>query len=81
MMRRVESPVAQAPPPAEGKRTPKPKQPKGASPEPPAPKPAAPAKLKVNLILNSASPKTVKSSLFNRGKITYEWQKIYYQFG
>ncbi|XP_073962644.1 uncharacterized protein isoform X2 [Choristoneura fumiferana] len=61
MMRRVESPVAQAPPPAEGKRTPKPKAPKGASPEPPAPKTVAPVKLKVKSIgsrLGNNSPAT-----------------------
>lgn len=49
MIRRVESPVA-APAPLEGKRTPKPKPPKGASPEPASPAQQAkspPAKLKV----------------------------------
>ncbi|PZC74970.1 hypothetical protein B5X24_HaOG206872 [Helicoverpa armigera] len=48
MIRRVESPVA-APAPLEGKRTPKPKPPKGASPEPATPAQQAkspPAKLK-----------------------------------
>ncbi|XP_048000744.1 uncharacterized protein LOC125237657 isoform X2 [Leguminivora glycinivorella] len=46
LMRKVESPVAQTAPPAEGKRTPKPKPPKGASPEPVTPK-SPPAKIKV----------------------------------
>uniref|UniRef100_A0A2A4JDW6 MBD domain-containing protein n=1 Tax=Heliothis virescens TaxID=7102 RepID=A0A2A4JDW6_HELVI len=49
LIRRVESPVAAAPAPVEGKRTPKPKPPKGASPEPAAPAQPAkspPAKLK-----------------------------------
>ncbi|XP_063388121.1 uncharacterized protein LOC134673996 [Cydia fagiglandana] len=47
LMRKAESPVAAAAPPlAEGKRTPKPKPPKGASPEPNTPK-SPPAKIKV----------------------------------
>ncbi|KAM3955935.1 LOW QUALITY PROTEIN: uncharacterized protein ACR2FA_010099 [Aphomia sociella] len=50
LMRRVESPVSSAPPPpTEGKRTPKPKPPKGASPEPATPK-SPPAKLKVKSV-------------------------------
>ncbi|XP_052756264.1 uncharacterized protein LOC113511211 [Galleria mellonella] len=49
MIRRVESPVSAAPPqPVEGKRTPKPKPPKGASPEPAIKSP--PAKLKVKSV-------------------------------
>ncbi|XP_046973529.1 uncharacterized protein LOC124540132 isoform X3 [Vanessa cardui] len=47
VIRRVESPVPAAPPPVlDGKRTPKPKPPKGASPEPATHK-SPPAKLKV----------------------------------
>lgn len=46
-MRRVESPVPAPPPITEGKRTPKPKAPKGASPEPATPK-SPPGKLKVD---------------------------------
>ena len=48
-MRRVESPVPAAAPPVivDGKRTPKPKPPKGASPEPVTPK-SPPARIKVN---------------------------------
>ncbi|XP_045762243.1 mediator of DNA damage checkpoint protein 1-like isoform X3 [Maniola jurtina] len=63
--RRVESPVPAATPPAvEGKRTPKPKPPKGASPEPTTPK-SPPAKIKVKsmgsrLSSNGTTPKTTK---------------------
>ncbi|XP_069355833.1 uncharacterized protein [Maniola hyperantus] len=63
--RRVESPVpAAAPPAVEGKRTPKPKPPKGASPEPATPK-SPPAKIKVKsmgsrLSSNGTTPKTTK---------------------
>ncbi|CAH2057038.1 unnamed protein product, partial [Iphiclides podalirius] len=56
-MRRVESPVPAPPPTTEGKRTPKPKAPKGASPEPATPK-SPPAKLKV---------KSMGSRLSNNG--------------
>ncbi|CAH0597165.1 unnamed protein product [Chrysodeixis includens] len=60
LIRRVDSPVAATTPSAaEGKRTPKPKQPKGASPEPAANK-SPPAKLKVksmgSRLSNSAPP-------------------------
>ena len=59
LIRRVDSPIAATVPPAqvEGKRTPKPKPPKGASPEPITPattaaaKPSPPAKIKVNMKL------------------------------
>ncbi|XP_026744865.1 nascent polypeptide-associated complex subunit alpha, muscle-specific form-like [Trichoplusia ni] len=62
LIRRVDSPVAAtAPAAAEGKRTPKPKQPKGASPEPaPTNNKSPPAKLKVksmgSRLSNSAPP-------------------------
>ncbi|XP_072947919.1 uncharacterized protein [Epargyreus clarus] len=49
VIRRVESPVPAPPPTTEGKRTPKPKAPKGASPEPATPK-SPPAKLKVKSV-------------------------------
>ncbi|XP_037873836.1 uncharacterized protein LOC101738884 isoform X1 [Bombyx mori] len=49
LMRRVESPVCSAPPAVEGKRTPKPKPPKGASPEPVA-LTSPPAKIKVKSV-------------------------------
>ncbi|XP_013182066.1 PREDICTED: uncharacterized protein LOC106128291 isoform X2 [Papilio xuthus] len=57
LMRRVESPVPATQPALEGKRTPKPKPPKGASPEPTTPK-SPPAKLKV---------KSLGSRLSNNG--------------
>ncbi|XP_059055985.1 uncharacterized protein LOC131849870 [Achroia grisella] len=63
-IRRVESPVASAPPPpAEGKRTPKPKPPKGASPEPAVKSP--PIKLKVKSLgsrLNSGPTATTPTT-------------------
>ncbi|XP_064075080.1 uncharacterized protein LOC113396478 [Vanessa tameamea] len=68
VIRRVESPVPAAPPPVlDGKRTPKPKPPKGASPEPATHK-SPPAKLKVKSMGSRLSsngtttPKQVKKA-------------------
>ncbi|CAH0403196.1 unnamed protein product [Chilo suppressalis] len=69
LIRRVESPVSSAPPPVvtEGKRTPKPKPPKGATPEPVQ---SPPAKIKVKSMgsrLGNSSPATPKQGAGKKG--------------